>query len=944
MPRGPLNSLVHYIGKLAGTPATAALTDADLLRRFVSEQDESAFALLVERHGRLVWSVCRHLLSHEQDVEDAYQATLLVLARKAGSIRNQRSVASFLYGVAYRTALKTRTTIARRQRHERQAEARSPEGPVSEAAMRELQSILDEEVQRLPAKFRAPFVLCCLEGKGKAEAAEDLGWPEGTVSGRVAQARKLLQRRLLRRGIALSAALCALAVGDGVASAVTTAAVVKVALLFAAGKALTAGAVSERAVVIAEAVLRAAGGGRLKLVLAALVLLGLTGTGAGAWFRYAAANRPEEPAFPEDPAPAVVKGEKPADPGGDRPVTVAGHVLGPNGQPVPGARVAVVAVRRQQPGKFNPESTFRRSTLGAGEADNGGGFRLPLAQPEQHTGFVVFASCRGHGMAWQFLRDPGQADVPLRLEPERSLRGRLLDATGTPARGVTVRVAGVGKQVAGDLLQFPEPPENLPAWFQPVVTDEQGGFAFDGLGPDWTVFVTVHDDRFAYQVLTLKTGSREPAEPPTFTLPPAQWVEGRVTAEDTGAPLPGVVLEAGGVGGAPSAFLGRAGTRTDAQGRFRLNPYPVANQTFLVYPPEGSPYLGLTLTLPWPPKPGADIHYTLPRGVRVRGWVVEAGSGKPVAGAVVTSMARVIGNAYLHRPKHDERLRDDHQVATGPDGSFEMNLLPGPTYLLVKAPSADYLHVETTDMQILYGRPGGNRYYPDGLLAVDLKPGAGTHALEPIVLRRGVTLAGSLVGPDGRPAGPGFLLCPTCNAKDYHTNRTPLPTRAGRFEVPGCDPGRSVPVWFFDPENGLGGAERLSVKADGEPVVRLAECGSVTLRLVPPPGVRVTGEVKVELMLALRPPGEAPGPGPTGVGSLVPASAFRGSGRVTQEARAHRLTFSQLIPGASYVLRVDVGDGWVSVKEFAVKPGEQLDLGDVIFPAPPDSGRPPVKT
>src|SRR5205823_1907947 len=124
-----------------------------------------------------------------------FQATLLVLARKAGSLRKRRSVASFLYGVAYRTALKTRAAVARWHKYERQAEPRPPRGPVSEAALREVQAILVEEVQRLPDKFRAPFVLCCLEGKSKGEAAGELAWPEGTVSGRVAQARKMLQRR-----------------------------------------------------------------------------------------------------------------------------------------------------------------------------------------------------------------------------------------------------------------------------------------------------------------------------------------------------------------------------------------------------------------------------------------------------------------------------------------------------------------------------------------------------------------------------------------------------------------------------------------------------------------------------------------------------------------------------------------------------------------------------
>jgi RNA polymerase sigma factor (sigma-70 family) len=949
MPRGPLNPLVRYLGKLAGTPAGSRLTDADLLQRFVRERDESAFALLVERHGRLVWAVCRRVLAHEEDVEDAYQATLLVLARRAGSIRRQRSVASFLYGVAYRTALKTRTTIARRQKHERQAEARPPRGPEAEAAMRELQAVLDEEVSRLPEKFRAPFVLCCLEGKGKAEAAEELGWPEGTVSGRVAQARQLLQRRLARRGITLTAALCALAAAaEGVASAITTAAVVKAALPFAAGQALAAGTVSARAVVIAEAVLRAGTTGRLRLLFVGVVLLGLAGGGAGAWLRHAALDHSSDPVSADDLATTPVRDDRaaaadPARPGGeaDRPVTIAGRVVGPDGQPLRGARVAVSAARRARPGKRDLEAPFRQSTLSAGSADNQGGFRLSLPPGAQQNGLTVLASHQGYGLAWRTVLDPGQADVPLRLDPGQSARGRLVDSRGAPVRGVTVHVAGVAKQASGgELLQFPDPPENLPPWFPPVVTDDQGEFILRDLGPDWTVYLTVRDDRFAFQPLTVKTGPREKAEPLTFTLAPAQLLEGQVTGEDTGAPLAGVVLVAGGAAADPGS-LTRARTRTDAQGRFRLNPSPGGPLTVSVYPPEGTSYLGLQLPLPWPRKqPGERAHFSLPRGVRVRGRVVEAGSGRPLAGAVVTAMARIPGNRYLRRTNPNEGIQFQEEVATAADGSYEMTVLPGPGHLLVVGPTPDYLHVETTDLRLLYDRPGGNPYYPHGLLPVDLPPGDGVHALEPVVLRRGVTLGGNLVGPDGRPAGPGFLLCPTCIPQGYLFDGTTLPTRAGRFDLPGCDPGRAVTVWFFDPHDGLGGVEQLSPRPDGEPVVRLAACGSATVRLVPAPGTKAPASVGAELALALRLPGAAPAT----PGRLVPAYVFRGSGLAAVDQREHRLTFRQLIPGAVYVLRVDTGGGWANLKEFTVRPGQHLDLGDVMFRPPPGAGRAPVKT
>src|SRR5262249_52981314 len=155
-------------------------TDAELLHRFVHLRDEPAFATLLGRHGALVWAACRAVLGHEQDAEDAFQATFLVLLRQCHAVRKESSLGSWLSGVARRVALRARRTAARRRSREEKQPAGAAEGPVAAAALRELQAILLEEVDRLPAKYRAPFVLCCLEGLGRVEAAAALGWKEGT--------------------------------------------------------------------------------------------------------------------------------------------------------------------------------------------------------------------------------------------------------------------------------------------------------------------------------------------------------------------------------------------------------------------------------------------------------------------------------------------------------------------------------------------------------------------------------------------------------------------------------------------------------------------------------------------------------------------------------------------------------------------------------------------
>jgi RNA polymerase sigma factor (sigma-70 family) len=218
----PPAAILRHLCHLAAGQAATEYTDAELLQRFVAGREEAAFAALLQRHGRLVWAVCRHVLHQEQDVEDAFQATFLLLARKPGSIRKGTAISGFLHGAAYRIAMTTRRSSLRRRGYERRAESRSPEEPAAAAALRELQALLDDEVQRLPENYRVAFVLCCLEGKTRGEAAVELGCKEGTIASRLARARERLQNRLRKRGVSLSAALCAGAITGDAAAAPTS--------------------------------------------------------------------------------------------------------------------------------------------------------------------------------------------------------------------------------------------------------------------------------------------------------------------------------------------------------------------------------------------------------------------------------------------------------------------------------------------------------------------------------------------------------------------------------------------------------------------------------------------------------------------------------------------------------------------------------------------------
>jgi RNA polymerase sigma factor (sigma-70 family) len=248
-------------------------SDGQLLRHFVARRDEAAFEALVRRHGPMVLGVCRRVLGNAADAEDAFQATFLVLVRKAASLTGRAVVGDWLHGVARRTALNARGAAARRRAKE-QAMAR-PETQGDEVREDWL-PVLDEELSRLPEKYRLPLVLCELEGETRREAAERLGWPEGTVAGRLARARALLAQKLARRGLAMSAAALTAALAPNAASAALPAALVattvKAAAPFAAG---SAAAASAKAAALADGVLKGMLLTKLKTATTALLMVGL---------------------------------------------------------------------------------------------------------------------------------------------------------------------------------------------------------------------------------------------------------------------------------------------------------------------------------------------------------------------------------------------------------------------------------------------------------------------------------------------------------------------------------------------------------------------------------------------------------------------------------------------------------------------------------------------
>jgi RNA polymerase sigma factor (sigma-70 family) len=292
---GGVNPVVRYLHTFFNAQALAGLSDGQLLERFLARGDAAALEALVRRHGPMVLGVCRRVLRDPHDAEDAFQATFLVLARRAASIWPREKVGNWLYGVAYQTARKARAVRARRRVREVPASGAPEPEAASDVPRSDLAELLDHELSRLPDKYRTALVLCELEGKTHADAAERLGWPVGTLSGRLSRARALLARRLARRGVLLAGGPLAvlLAHSEGAASAGLPApllsSTVRAAGLFAAGRAATAGAVPSGAAALAGEVLKAMLFSKIRLTtaIAAAALLALALAGAG--FRQARA-------------------------------------------------------------------------------------------------------------------------------------------------------------------------------------------------------------------------------------------------------------------------------------------------------------------------------------------------------------------------------------------------------------------------------------------------------------------------------------------------------------------------------------------------------------------------------------------------------------------------------------------------------------------------------
>jgi RNA polymerase sigma factor (sigma-70 family) len=936
--------VLRHIRGLAAAGTASESADRQLLERFAVHREEAAFEAIVRRHGPMVLGVSRRILGNRDDAEDAFQATFLVLSYKAGAIARRESLGGWLYQVAYHMALKAKASAAARHRREQLAGepgASAPGGqapdPLMELTARELLAVLDEELHAMPTRFRTPLVLCYLEGKSRDEAARQLGTTLATLKRRLEQARERLRARLERRGVALPAALAAVCLTTAAVPHALAAATTQAAVSAASGH---AAGLSSPAARLAAGSLRSITAGKWKVLGIAVLFVSLLGSG---WL---GRSTPADEQKTANPTPK--RDDPQLVPDETKPMTVAGRVLGPDGKAAAGASVAVVARQGVLLSSWHGWTSLQNEILGQGKTDAQGRFRLAIrgTDPLMNVRIVrIVAMNGGAGLAWKALDpDAKEASVELRLTPVQPVRGRIVGIQGEPAAGLKIHVARITRKPAQDEREDDatiRPPASLPL---AATTDKKGEFVFESFGPAMKLELEIKDPRYQRKdEWFVETADKKACENLSLVLPPGQIVEGRVIYADTRKPVPHARLMV------VSPYI--VDDATDAEGRFRISlfsgQFSKGDVGVHAYPPEGEPYM-----------PGSgglrfdkgvvhrDIEIALPRGRLLCGKITEVENGKPVAGAIVEYNG-------------DTNVR----ARSGPDGRYQLAVWPATAgRLMVTHPGGDYIQRIIGSAGGSLDKPVGDPSYYHAIVEVDIKADDMPKEVN-VTLRRGVTIAGSLIGPDDKPVASALMFVSAHKPRSEKTMQ-PVHVRDGRFEVRGCNPEQEYQLLFLeypraprplmmaeslqtfgqlwmaelvnDKDKRGASVKVLAKKAAAKPLtVRVAPCVSAKLRFTDAAAKAKAGFIPwLQLVVTPGPPVWKAIEDKTLAAEVVTLSGAYGDqppGQPKTDAEGC-VTYTGLIPGATYRIKT-YGDNMtrnIVLKDFTVEAGKTGELEIVV--------------
>jgi hypothetical protein len=669
----------------------------------------------------------------------------------------------------------------------------------------------------------------------------------------------------------------------------------------------------------------------------------------------------DPPAAPPKDPPA--DGEKEKPPVAADATSIRGAILGFDGKPVANADVALIGfkIQPQRGGELASNSDVLKEAM----TDASGRFaiNIPGLSSKTHSRVHLIARKEGFGLVWKRIDpDARDFDVTLEMPAEKVIRGRFIDIEGQPVAGVRMSVNSIVQATKSDVERdsgigyrdLAKPPQ---AWPNTRPSDETGRFAIHGIPAENGVSLKVEGtDRIARQDLSINTGWPEerpkndgtyrplvrnfkPDEECVLPLAPAQVFEGVVRYADTNEPAPNARLTIWASQQERSGSMISVAGKADAQGRYRINPMSGVRFGITAYPPQGTPYLIRELR---------DIKHNeqsyvkqvdiaLPRGVLVRGHIVESAAKTPVATAVIQ---------YV--PETATRAKAPDDVITGwqgiqlsrDDGAFEIAVLPGPGTLLVNGPGGNFVAQEIGSQQLAGGRPGGERNYAHGIHRLTAEANAGPLDVS-IELKRGATVSGRITDGTGKSVERAILITRlNLHPSELTWRGFPLEALGGRFELSGLAADAEYPVHFLDAKNRLGATVQL--KADElSPTAVLVPCGEAVATFVDGEGRPAAG-FRANLEIVITPGSPRLNLAAMRMGILAADAAF-----VANVDRTNywnfpvadgngKVTFPALIPGARYRIITYFKGMPLVLKEFVGESQQTLDLGTLTIEIPKD--------
>ncbi len=939
---------LKHLRTLWSEGAVSSLDDRELLARFVAhtgDAAEAAFAALMERHAPMVLLVCRQMLCDDHDAQDACQATFLVLARKARSIKKPEALGSWLHGVALRVSAKAKTAAARRRSHERRGGEMAARSE-SERPRTDPCPELHEEINRLPERYRLPLVLCYLEGLTHDQAAHKLGWPLGTVESRLARARDRLRRRLAHRGVMPGVALLgARSLADVMRTTVSPAwieATARSATQFAEGKAAAAVASANVAFLTGET-LQMMTLSQIKLAIAYMLAAVAGATGMVAIVRAVPSTTP--PRSPRIAAirraqPAAERPKPPEPPVAPVTIKVRGRVLDPAGNPVQGSRLWLAFQGTDW--TWSTRVPEVRATTGANgrfeftvednDPEVSRALRMTSGWPDGFGDIQVLASADGFGPAWTPLAAI-KSEIELRLVPDDiPIEGRLLTLEGFPIVGATVKTQMV-EDAARSQTTFGAPS----GFFQSPTTDAEGRFRLTGIGRGRRAMLGFAGGGIMRGAVQAVTGSFPADHSTEFSgmaqvgakfehlCTPGKAIEGVVRDLDTGAPLAGISVRDRS-GAFPSAV-------TDQNGRYRIEGLDKSPTRRMNASARGGSQPYLTSELMVNDNAGYEtmsVDFKLMKGVVVTGRMTDRATGRPVQAWV--GYAAMRDNPHASRapgfgsvPGISNGYRPTNYVPAMADGGFRLVTLPGKGFLVafiqyqpdrflpagvpnkrMPGAPADALdvHYDTVPFEL----------FPSNFPAVkpiDIAPGTESFTCD-MMFDSGVTRTGTVLDSEGRPLEGTTTMAGETRKQFFRLN----PVDRSGFTVYGLfrDPKLYRTLIFRNEERGLGTTLRVDGSDPGPISVRLEPLANLTGRLVDESG-NPRKDAEMRLLRVV----EEPFVGANG--EISPPLR----GKTDQDGR---FRIDRIIPGTAYWLQTSAGrffnrDFWTP------RPAENKVLGDI---------------